>query len=200
MPRDAEATRARLLDAAVAEFAEFGIAGARVERIARQADSNKAQIYHYYGSKDQLFDAAFEAVVTKVVTAIPLDVHDLPGYAAKLAELYDRHPEIIRMATWQRRERSADAPAPLTIDSLRGKIDAIATAQADNTLPSHYPAGVLLALVLHLATAWVSVGPEFSAAVPDADHLRSKYIVDAVHQLLADRPDRPAGSDDALNM
>jgi AcrR family transcriptional regulator len=183
--RDAEATRARLLDAAVAEFAEFGIAGARVDRIAKQADSNKAQIYHYYGSKDQLFDAAFEAIVTKVVTATPLDVADLPGYAAKLAELYDQHPEIMRMATWQRLERSADTPVPLAIQSVQSKIDAIAAAQAANTLPSRYPAGVLLVLVLHLAATWVSAGPEFSTAMPDADGLRAQHVAEAVRQLLA---------------
>jgi hypothetical protein len=31
------------------EFAQYGIAGARVERIGEAADSNKAQIYHYFG-------------------------------------------------------------------------------------------------------------------------------------------------------
>ena len=55
--RDAQATRRRLLDAACAEFAQYGMAGARVERIAEAAGSNKAQIYHYFGGKAQLFDA-----------------------------------------------------------------------------------------------------------------------------------------------
>jgi AcrR family transcriptional regulator len=50
MIRDAEATRQRLLDAAAEEFAARGIAGARVDRIAQAARSNKAQIYHYFGS------------------------------------------------------------------------------------------------------------------------------------------------------
>ena len=38
--RDAEASRARILDAATAEFAAFGLAGARVDRIADAADAN----------------------------------------------------------------------------------------------------------------------------------------------------------------
>ena len=40
--RDAEATRRRLLDAATAEFAAYGIAGARVDRIAAEARSSAA--------------------------------------------------------------------------------------------------------------------------------------------------------------
>ena len=183
MPRDANATRRRLLDAAIEEFAEFGIAGARVERIAQQADSNKAQIYHYYGSKDHLFDAAFEAIVTQVVSEVPMNVHDLPGYAARLADLYDKHPQIMRMATWQRLERSADAPVQLAADSVQSKIHTIARAQAEGVLPGHYPAGALFILVLHLAATWVSSGPEFTTARPGTD-TRSKYIADAVHRLL----------------
>ena len=61
--RDSEATRQRLIEAARREFGEFGIAGARVDRIAANAEANKAQIYHYFGSKDQLFDAVWESIV-----------------------------------------------------------------------------------------------------------------------------------------
>ena len=67
--RDAEATRQRLITAARAEFAEHGIAGARWDRIAAAANANKAQIYHYFGSKDRLFDAVWEAVVQQIIEA-----------------------------------------------------------------------------------------------------------------------------------
>ena len=59
----AESARRRLLDAAYAEFAQYGLAGARVERIAEAAGSSKAQIYHYFGSKTQLFDAVFQQAI-----------------------------------------------------------------------------------------------------------------------------------------
>jgi AcrR family transcriptional regulator len=62
-PRDAEATRRRLLDAAAAEFARLGIAGARVDRIAEAARTNKAQIYHYFGSTDGLFVAVLASLL-----------------------------------------------------------------------------------------------------------------------------------------
>ena len=48
MKRDAQATRQRIFDAATAEFAQYGIAGARIDRIAAAAGSNKAMIYHLF--------------------------------------------------------------------------------------------------------------------------------------------------------
>ncbi|MDN3247398.1 helix-turn-helix domain-containing protein, partial [Streptomyces sp. ZSW22] len=53
--RDPEATKARIFEAAVAEFARHGIAGARIDRIAAEAKANKQLIYAYYGNKAELF-------------------------------------------------------------------------------------------------------------------------------------------------
>ncbi|WP_063813225.1 TetR family transcriptional regulator [Herbidospora daliensis] len=189
MPGKADATRQRLLDAAMAEFAEYGIAGARVDRIAAVAGTNKAQIYHYFGSKDQLFDAVFTGIVEMVVRETPLDVHDLPGYAAALARGYDAHPQVARLATWQRLERAEDPPIPRAVESTRTKIEAIAKAQADGVLPTEFPAGVLLGLLLSLAAAWTSVSPHYTAAVgamtPDE---RAGYVEAAVRRLLSGGP------------
>jgi TetR/AcrR family transcriptional regulator len=54
-PRDADATRRTLLDAAAAVFAEHGFAGARVDEIADRAGVNKRMIYAYYGDKEGLY-------------------------------------------------------------------------------------------------------------------------------------------------
>jgi len=59
--RDAEATKDRILTAARAEFATLGLGGARIDKIAAEAQANKQMIYHYFGSKDELFTAALEA-------------------------------------------------------------------------------------------------------------------------------------------
>jgi AcrR family transcriptional regulator len=60
--RDAVATKARILEAALAEFASRGFAGARVDVIAAQAQSNKRMLYAYVGNKDALWIATLEAV------------------------------------------------------------------------------------------------------------------------------------------
>ncbi len=64
--RDPAATWRALLDAAVAEFTEFGFEGGRVDRIARQAGVNKQLVYHYFGSKDDLYKTALEEVYRQI--------------------------------------------------------------------------------------------------------------------------------------
>ena len=58
--RDPEHSRARILAAAHAEFAQHGFDGARVDRIAALAGINKRMLYHYFGNKDDLFCAVLE--------------------------------------------------------------------------------------------------------------------------------------------
>ena len=58
--RDAEATKARILDAAKREFAKNGLGGARVDVIADKARANKRMIYHYFESKEGLFQTILE--------------------------------------------------------------------------------------------------------------------------------------------
>ena len=60
--RSAAATKARILDAALSEFATRGFAGARVDVIAGQARANKRMLYAYVGNKDALWLATLESV------------------------------------------------------------------------------------------------------------------------------------------
>ena len=59
-------TRTRILDAALREFAENGLAGARTERIATAAGVNKALLYYYFESKEKLYAAAFEMIAGRI--------------------------------------------------------------------------------------------------------------------------------------
>ena len=54
---DADRSRRRLLDAALDEFAEKGLAGARVQDIAARAGVNKQLISYYFGGKEGLYRA-----------------------------------------------------------------------------------------------------------------------------------------------
>lgn len=64
--RDPEATQRALLAAAIAEFAEKGLAGARVDEIARRAAVNKQLVYHHFGNKEDLYRAALEQVYGEI--------------------------------------------------------------------------------------------------------------------------------------
>ena len=63
----ADQTKARILDAAVREFSEKGLAGARTEQIAETAGVNKALLYYYFKSKEALYKAALESVAQRVL-------------------------------------------------------------------------------------------------------------------------------------
>lgn len=67
--RDPERTRARILAAATAEFSRYGLGGARVDRIAAEADTNKRMLYYYFGNKEGLFLAVLEATYAHIRSA-----------------------------------------------------------------------------------------------------------------------------------
>ena len=58
--RDAARTQAAILEAATQEFARHGLGGARVDRIAARAKTNKRMLYYYFGGKEDLFLAVLE--------------------------------------------------------------------------------------------------------------------------------------------
>jgi len=62
LKRSAADTKARILDAALSEFATRGFAGARIDVIASQARANKRMLYAYVGNKDALWLATLESV------------------------------------------------------------------------------------------------------------------------------------------
>lgn len=64
--RDPEGMRKRILAAARAEFARFGIDGARVDRIAAAAGANKRMLYYHIGKKDDLYLAVLEAEYVRI--------------------------------------------------------------------------------------------------------------------------------------
>jgi AcrR family transcriptional regulator len=133
--RDGQRSRQRILDAATDEFAAFGIAGARVNRIAAAAGVNKAQMYGWYESKDGLFDAVFDEHLHRIVDAVPLDADDLPGYAAGLYDSYLTDPELVRLASWRRLERTPTGALLAHHPELTDpKADAIADAQRRGTV------------------------------------------------------------------
>jgi hypothetical protein len=58
--RDAERTRAEILQVAQREFARHGYAGARVDEIAALMRTTKRMIYYYFGGKEKLYIAVLE--------------------------------------------------------------------------------------------------------------------------------------------
>lgn len=153
MARNADLTRARILEAATAEFSARGIAGARVDRIADAAACNKALLYSYFGNKEQLFDAVFAALVARLVAENPIDAAHLDEYAGALVDSYLASPELVRLALWDRLERGgAGMRSPELLATDAAKVAAIADAQASGAVSTRFSPAESLAIVTVLAS------------------------------------------------
>ncbi len=185
-PRDAEATRRRLLEAAGAEFAEFGIAGARVDRIAAAARTNKAQIYHYFGSKDGLFAAVVGTLLRDVLERDPFDADDLPESMGRIFDQFEDDPSLARLVTWYRLERFEDPPNPTIVAANAAKVAAIRAAQREGRVTDAFPADVLLALLVSLAMTWASLPAEYTpTARNNTRPKRRGAVVESARRLVA---------------
>ena len=102
--REAETSRAEILAVATEEFAQRGLAGARVDAIAERTRTSKRMLYYYFGSKEGLYEAVLEHVYSQIRTVeSQLDLAALTPIDAmrRLVELtfdYDEsHPHFISL-------------------------------------------------------------------------------------------------------
>jgi AcrR family transcriptional regulator len=132
----AAATRQRILDAAVTEFAGKGLAGARVDEIAARAGANKRMIYAHFGSKEELWLAVLEAAyAAKRVEERALAVDALPpeDAMARLVAFNLRytaaHPEFVALLNQENIHRAAylrsSAQVPAMYSPLVGQIGTV---------------------------------------------------------------------------
>jgi AcrR family transcriptional regulator len=169
MQRDAAGTRARILDAATAEFSAHGLAGARVDRIAAGASANKQLIYAYFGSKDELFDAVVAANLERLLDEVPFDAGDLPSYAQGLVDFGREHPDLVRLARWHALQRPGVLMTlPRAVESTLVKLEALAAAQHAGTVDATLRPEVLLDLIVALAYGGEDLGhPPGGSDAPD---------------------------------
>ncbi|MFI6865449.1 TetR/AcrR family transcriptional regulator [Nocardia sp. NPDC050406] len=105
-----DATRRALLCAARDEFAQYGLAGARVDRIAEAAGVNKERIYGLFGSKDKLFDIILIDTMSEFFEVVQPLADTEPGeYVGKLFDYHHDNPQLLRLLLWEGLHRGADA-------------------------------------------------------------------------------------------
>jgi AcrR family transcriptional regulator len=161
------ATQRRILDAAATEFARYGIAGARVDRITAAAQSNKAQVYSYFGSKDGLLDAVVADSVARSVDAVPFDAADLPGWAVAVYDQNLRQPDLGRLIAWIRLERHPTGRWFTDGSRHHDKLRAIEARQEQGLLAAGDPFD-LLVLILSMANAWSPASTVYTATPEEA--------------------------------
>lgn len=195
-PRDPEATRARIFDAATQEFAAYGIAGARVDRIARNAKANKQLIYAYFGDKQQLFHQVLEKAMLDVAASVSTDIDDIDAWVDAHIEYHRKHPEFLRLQMWEALELDPDEVAAGELRAARylNKTTKVEDAQRRGLLRPDLPAGYLLTLLTGMINYREALpqSARFVIGEDDPEAWRS-WLEDAVRRVVAAKPTAPKG-------
>jgi AcrR family transcriptional regulator len=130
--RDALRTRATILDAATHEFATHGLGGARVDRIAAGAKTNKRMLYYYFGGKDDLFLAVLERAYERIrIEEQALHLEGLPPMTAieRLVAFtwsyFLRHPEFLSLLNTENLHRAEHLRRSAKIRALHSPLIAM---------------------------------------------------------------------------
>jgi AcrR family transcriptional regulator len=101
---DPEATKQNIIEVAYREFAENGLAGARIDEIAAKTKSSKRMIYYYFGGKEGLYIKVLEEAYTRIRgIERSLDLAHLPPREAleRLVRVtfdhHDSNPDFVRL-------------------------------------------------------------------------------------------------------
>jgi AcrR family transcriptional regulator len=195
--RNPEATRRRILSAALAEFASKGISGARVDRIAARAKTNKRMLYHYFGSKDGLYRAVLNQRLSDQ-KPVAVEPGDEPS---RLSSIFDRllsSGDFLRLQMWEALERGARGRIEneeARRATMLARVDAVREAQVAGQTTSDLDADLLVIAELALAAypqAFPQVVRLVTGAGPDAPEFRERYR--AFLQKLGAKLQAPAGT------
>jgi TetR/AcrR family transcriptional regulator len=127
--RDAAATRARILQAAMQEFAAKGLDATRIEDIADLAGANRRMTYYYFGSKEGLYLAALEAAYFELVEVEErIDVDALGPIEAIAAmvsakfEHYVKYPHYVEFVKMENLYRARHLKTSRRIAEMRAPL------------------------------------------------------------------------------
>lgn len=209
--RDPEATRMRVLAAAREEFAKLGLAGARVDAIAARAKANKQMIYHYFGSKQDLYLAVLEAAYADIRGAeTALELEHLPPVDAMIQlvtftwQYYLDHPEFLSLVNTENLCKAAN----LKRSGVIGEMHGVFRARLTGILARGARAGVFRKGVdadqLNLTIAAIgyyyltnrhtnSIIYGMNLVAPDALQRRLDFNLETILRLVLTRPDQVKG-------
>ena len=128
--RNADATRAKILQAALTEFSERGLPAASTDDIAERCGVNKRMIYYYFGSKEGLYLAALESVYEKLVALeqeIEIDHLDPPTAIEAIINLkidyYVANPEFISFLSMENFYKARHLRKSKKLDMFKSPLD-----------------------------------------------------------------------------
>lgn len=84
----------KIVNAAIGEFAANGMAGARVDRIAREAGVNKAMIYYYFSSKENLYRETIKQLLASRFDMLRRNLEGEQTLEQALRQTLDLHADL----------------------------------------------------------------------------------------------------------
>lgn len=186
---DVSATKQRILDAASAEFGTYGLAGARIDRIASEAKASKERLYAYFGDKVALFHAVLDANFAEAMENLSFDGADMPEHAVALFDDMLAKPDIQRMMIWGQLQGESTRMRELAEShpSWERRTGSIRRAQSDGIVDARWEPRELITMMFGIVFGWVvAPGADCNDGL-DEDALahRRDAVHEAVHRLCA---------------
>src|ERR1700704_6672652 len=149
-PKAPEANRARMVQAAIDEFASRGFKGASVDAIAARTHTTRALINYYFGSKEKLYIAVLEQVYAEIREAEGgLDLDHLAPLDAvrRIVEFtynyYVSHEGFVRLVVAENQARGRHLRKSKAMRSLnRTIVDTLARVLARGRAARVFRAGI----------------------------------------------------------
>ncbi|MEU4562901.1 TetR family transcriptional regulator [Actinoplanes sp. NPDC023936] len=178
--RDPERTRRRILEAAAAEFAAHGYAGARIRAIAARAGVNQQLVSYYFDGKDGLYQAMTQQWQQRQHELVPPGT-PMPEQIRRYALEVLRDPEGVRVLAWSGLQHTGDGPGapPETFEqSLRQLRD----LQESGRLPAEVDPACVLVMLMSAAIATTTL-PQVIESVCGADPRSAEFVRHYADQL-----------------
>jgi AcrR family transcriptional regulator len=178
MAWDTDATREKLLDAAITEFSARGFSGARIHQISRTSGCNRERIYFYFGGKAELFEAALTRELVTALDDLPIVGSGpiaIADFAGRYFDLSGSRPSLARLTFWEGLEQGHPVGAETRalraankVSEIRDALPALSEAAAED----------LLLTIVTLSHAWVSSPnvPLVITGTPDEERRRASIV------------------------
>jgi TetR/AcrR family transcriptional regulator len=189
--------RDEVLVAARTEFAQHGLAGARIDRIAKSAHASKERLYAHFGNKETLFREVVAADIAEFFDALTPRPDAVAEWVGNLYDLMCARPEHLRMMTWSRLEGFVLDEPHVGASGATGyepdgepipaqAIAAIETAQADGHVDRAWQPLDLLVTLFGIGLAWAH-WPDPRAITDDPTLVahRRTVVVEAAARVIA---------------
>jgi TetR/AcrR family transcriptional regulator len=178
--RDAERTKARILEAAKAEFGAKGFATARVGDIADRAGINKQLISYYFGGKEGLYE---ELTTANLRHNVSITDHGQPldEVAKGFIKGNTADPDLARMFLWENFTDDATEDAAGR-EFLRGQVEYMRARQAAGDFPADLDPGHLLLILISAASAPMAF-PQVARGISGQDPASEQFADAYAEQL-----------------